>query len=276
MEKHHAVRILDDALVETVRLGIRYIPERQLPDKAVSLLDTACARVKLSQGATPPALDDTNKEIDHLNIEIKSVEREEATGTNHEDRLANLKTRKAEAEARRDSLKARLEIERKIVEKIKTAEAKLVKDREGGKDTAADLKELATLREELAKVQGESPLVYPVVDGTAIGEIVSGWTGIPIGKMVRNEVQTVLALKDRLATRVVGQDHAIDAIAQRIRTARADLADPRRPQGVFLLVGPSGVGKTESALPCRPALRRRPEHGRHQHIGVQGEYKARS
>jgi type VI secretion system protein VasG len=248
MEKHHGVRILDDALVETVRLGIRYIPERQLPDKAVSLLDTACARVKLSQGATPPALDDTNKEIDHLNIEIKSVEREEATGTNHEERLANLKTRKAEAEKRRDSLKTRLDEERKIVAKIQAAEAKLVKDREGGKDTAADLKELAALREELAKLQGESPLVYPVVDGGAISEIVAGWTGIPIGKMVHDEVKTVLGLKDRLAERVVGQDHALDAIAQRIRTARADLADPRRPQGVFLLCGPSGVGKTETAM----------------------------
>jgi len=248
MEKHHGVRILDDALVETVRLGIRYIPERQLPDKAVSLLDTACARVKLSQGATPPALDDVLKEIDHLDIEIKSVEREQATGTDHDERLAGLKQRKQESEARRDDLKKRLEEERKLVEQIRSVQGKLEKDREAGKDTAGDLKELSGLREKLAKVQGESPLVYPVVDGTAISEIVAGWTGIPIGKMVRDEVETVLSLKDRLAKRVVGQDHALEAIAQRIRTARADLADPRRPQGVFLLVGPSGVGKTETGI----------------------------
>ncbi len=248
MEKHHGVRILDDALVETVRLGIRYIPERQLPDKAVSLLDTASARVKLSQGATPPALDDLNKEIEHLAIELKSVEREQATGTDHTDRHAALTLRKQESETKRDELKVRLEEERKIVEQLKTTEAKLQKDREKGGDTAGDLKELHALREKLAKVQGESPLVYPVVDGSAIGEIVSGWTGIPIGKMVRDEVKTVLSLKQRLAERVVGQDHGLEAIAQRIRTARADLADPRRPQGVFLLCGPSGVGKTETAM----------------------------
>src|SRR5439155_5975610 len=135
MEKHHNVRILDEALGEAVRLGIRYIPERQLPDKAVSLLDTACARVKLSQGATPPALDDVLKEIDHLNIEIKSVDREQATGADHEERLAGLKQRKQESEARRDDLKKRLEEERKLVEQIRGAQAKIEKDRETGRDT---------------------------------------------------------------------------------------------------------------------------------------------
>src|SRR5262245_19939862 len=248
MEKHHAVRILDDALVETVRLGIRYIPERQLPDKAVSLLDTACARVKLSQGATPPALDDVLKEIDHLDIEIKSVEREQAIGTDHDERLAGLKQRKQETEARRDDLKKRLERERKLAVKVREMRQALEQPAEGGPPPDGLRAELAQAQAELAKVQGESPLVYPVVDGTAISEIVAGWTGIPIGKMVRDEVETVLGLKDRLGQRVVGQDHALEAIAQRIRTARADLADPRRPQGVFLLVGPSGVGKTETAL----------------------------
>ena len=248
MEKHHGVRILDDALVETVRLGIRYLPERQLPDKAVSLLDTACARVKLSQGATPPALDDCHREIEHLDIEMKAVEREQATGIDHADRLVALQPRTKDVTARRDELQIRLVEERKIVEQIRAVQTKLEKDRAAGKDTAADLEGLGKLRQELAAIQGESPLVYPVVDGTAVSEIVAGWTGIPIGKMVRNEVETVLSLGDRIGVRVVGQGHALDAIAQRIRTARADLADPRRPQGVFLLVGPSGVGKTETAM----------------------------
>jgi type VI secretion system protein VasG len=244
MEKHHAVRILDEAVSEAVRLGIRYLPERHLPDKAVSLLDTASARVKLSQGASPPAVEDVVREIEHLNIEITAVEREQAGWADHESRLAELKARKVEAEKKRDELQERLVRERDLVQAIRTALAASEKPGADGKHR----EELARLRAELSRLQGEVPLVLPVVDAVAITQIVGGWTGIPVGKMVRNEIDTLLKLKEKLAERVVGQDHALDAVAQRIQTARADLSDPRRPIGVFLLVGPSGVGKTETAM----------------------------
>jgi type VI secretion system protein VasG len=244
MEKHHGVRILDEALGEAVRLGIRYIPERQLPDKAVSLLDTACARVKLSQGATPPVVEDTVREIDHLSREIAALEREIFTGNKHDSRLQELRDFKKVAEERRDSLQARLDQERNLVAEIR----KVLAAAEAPNSDQALHDKLARLRAELERLQGENPLVYPVVDGSVIGQIVAGWTGIPIGKMVRNEIETIIHLPDRLGERVVGQDHALKAIAERIRTSRAELADPQRPVGVFLLVGPSGVGKTETAM----------------------------
>jgi type VI secretion system protein VasG len=244
MEKHHGVRILDEAVVEAVRLGIRYLPERHLPDKAVSLIDTASARVKLSQGATPPTLDDTIKEIEHLDIEINSISREQAGWEDHASRLDDLKKRKAAAEATRDSLKERLEKERKLVEQLRAALVEAEKPNADPKHR----EELAKLRTELRTLQGEQPLVMPVVDGQAISQIVGGWTGIPIGKMVRNEVETLLKIQDKMGERVVGQGHALKQIAERIQTARAELGDPRRPVGVFLLVGPSGVGKTETAM----------------------------
>lgn len=254
LEKHHKVRITDEAVTEAVRLSHRYIPERQLPDKAVSLLDTSCARVKLSQSATPPALEDCTREIEHLGTEIASVEREAQLGGDHAQRLQDLKERKERFEKTRDALKKQLDEERKLVEQIRKLQAALEQAANPGKDAKTPVlkgneqAELAKLRDELKKLQGESPLVYPVVDGDAVAEIVASWTGIPIGKMVRNEIQTVLSLADKMAERVIGQKHALEAIAQRIRTARADLVDPRRPIGVFMLVGPSGVGKTETAM----------------------------
>jgi type VI secretion system protein VasG len=244
MEKHHGVRILDEAVVEAVRLGIRYLPERHLPDKAVSLLDTASARVKLSQGATPPAVDDVVKEIEHLTIEISAVEREQAGWADHDTRLADLKAAKTTAEKKRDELNERLAKERDLVKSLREA----LTAAEKAPDDKAKRDELHRLRAELTRLQGENPLVMPVVDGGAITQIVGGWTGIPVGKMVRNEIETLLKLKDKLAERVVGQDHALHVLAERIKTARADLSDPKRPIGVFLLVGPSGVGKTETAI----------------------------
>ena len=253
LEKHHKVRILDEGVTEAVRLSHRYISERQLPDKAVSLLDTACARVKLSQSATPPTLEDCTREIEHLTAEIAAVERETTLGGDHAQRLADLKERKQTCETRRDALKKQLDEERKIVEQIRKLQITLEKAANPGKEpkpalTGNEQAELSRLRNELKKLQGETPLVYPMVDGDAVAEIVANWTGIPIGKMVRDEIQTVLTLAERMAERVIGQRHALDAISQRIRTARADLVDPRRPIGVFMLVGPSGVGKTETAM----------------------------
>jgi type VI secretion system protein VasG len=246
LEKHHKVRILDEAVVESVRLSTRYMPDRQLPDKAVSLIDTVCARVALSQSATPPALDDTRKELEHLTAEIDFLEREGRVSAGNPERVLDLKSRKDVAEARRVSLEEQLQKEKAIVAKIK--EKRDAIEKVGTNASDAEKAELATLTAELVTVQGENPLVYPVVHAGAVAQVISGLTGIPMGKMVRDEVGTVLKLADILSERVVGQKHALEAIAQRIRTARADLADPRRPQGVFLLVGPSGVGKTETAL----------------------------
>jgi type VI secretion system protein VasG len=246
LEKHHKVRILDEAVVDAVRLSTRYMPDRQLPDKAVSLLDTVCARVALSQSATPPTLDDTRKELDHLNVEIEFLEREGRVSAGNPERVVDLKERKEKAEARRVALEEQLKKEKEIVAKIQAKRDAIEKTATSASED--DKVELSKLSMELTAVQGENPLVYPVTHGGAVAQVVSGLTGIPLGKMVRDEVGTVLRLADILSERVVGQKHALEAISQRIRTARADLADPRRPQGVFLLVGPSGVGKTETAL----------------------------
>jgi type VI secretion system protein VasG len=250
LEKHHGVRILEEALADSVRLSTRYIPERQLPDKAVSLLDKVCARVSLSQSATPPMLEDTRRELEHLTAEIRYVERDTASGTDHGERFKDLTERKATADARLKALETQLEKEKKLAAKVRELRKTLEQPAGDGNGAPPDgLKaELMQAQAELAGVQGESPLVYPVVDGASVAELVSGLTGIPLGKMVRDEIQTVLDLDKRLAERVIGQDHALKAIGKRIATARADLVDPRRPFGVFLLVGPSGVGKTETAM----------------------------
>ncbi len=246
LEKHHKVRILDEAVVDAVRLSVRYMPDRQLPDKAVSLLDTVGARVALSQAATPPALDDTNRELQHLITEIDFLEREGRVSAGNPERVADLKSRKTVADSRKAVLEEQLKKEKELVGQIREKRAAIEKT--GADAPEAEKLALAELNAALVKVQGESPLVYPVVHGGAVAQVVSGLTGIPMGKMVLDAVQTVLKLADKLEERVVGQKHALEAIAQRIRTARADLADPKRPQGVFLLAGPSGVGKTETAM----------------------------
>jgi type VI secretion system protein VasG len=245
LEKHHKVRILDEAVSSAVRLSTRYMPDRQLPDKSISLLDTVCARVALSQSATPPALEDVTREIEHLKAEMEFLEREARVGPGNSERLSEIKQRSAISEENRAKLQEQLTKENDVVTKIKELRKTL---ETAAEPSPADVETLSGLTKQLATIQGETPLVYPVVDSGAVAEVLSGLTGIPLGKMVRDEVQTVLSLADRLAERVVGQKHALEAIAQRIRTARADLGDPRRPQGVFLLVGPSGVGKTETAM----------------------------
>ncbi|MCE9562683.1 MAG: type VI secretion system ATPase TssH [Planctomycetes bacterium] len=248
LEKHHKVRVMDDAITETVRLSVRYMPDRQLPDKAVSLLDTVCGRVSLSQLSTPPALEDSKREIEYLTNEISFLEREGRVSGGDPEKLADRKARKVTAEKRTAELEKQLAAEQKIVEQIHAVRDKLeaVTDAVAG-DPAASA-ELTKLTDDLAKIQGESPLVYPVVAGQAVAEVVARLTGVPLGKMVRNEIETLLNLPKHMQERVVGQDHAMEAIAERIRTARTDLSDPRRPVGVFLLVGPSGVGKTETAM----------------------------
>ncbi len=320
MEEHHNVRILDEAIVECVKLSHRYITGRQLPDKSVSVLDTACAKVAIGQGATPAPIEDATRRIQHLSSEIESLEREQVTGAAHDERLDELKAKRAQTEEELAKLNEQWEKEKDLTNQIRNIRQKLEMSRldskfaaiaangsqtsgngnqaegsNGNVETAAATaetaqagvsaetalggetsatataaaaapettqpfdkeflkSELKRLNEELKELQGENPLMQPVVNGQTVAEVISGWTGIPIGKMVADEIHAVLNLSSTLRERVLGQDHALESISQRIRTARAGLTDPKRPIGVFLLVGTSGVGKTETALALADTL----------------------
>jgi type VI secretion system protein VasG len=263
LEQHHNVRVLDEAVEEAVRLSSRYISGRQLPDKAVSVLDTACARVALGQVATPPAIEDCQRLIGRVETEIGILEREAITGRDSRERLEELARQRTEATARLSELERRWQEERRLIEELRGIRSKLeahaaapagatagVPEAEGrlsDEELARLQADLSRLGKELTAVQGETPLMQVCVDGQAVAEVVSGWTGIPVGKMVKDEIQTVLSLQGLMERRIIGQSHALEAVSQRIQTARAKLEDPRRPQAVFLLVGPSGVGKTETA-----------------------------
>jgi len=262
LEHHHQVRLLDEAVEAAVRLSHRYITGRQLPDKAVSVLDTACAQVAIGQAATPPPIEDAQRQIAHATVEIDALEREQATGADHHKRLVELAAVRTAEEQRLTQLTEQWDKERTIINQIREVRVRLEEQAKtnGGTgfppvktpDSLRD--ELARLNDELSQVQGREPLMYSCVTAQTVAEVISGWTGIPVGKMQTDEINAVLSLKEKLEGRVVGQPHALEAIAQRIRTARANLTDPRRPIGVFLLVGPSGVGKTETALALADAL----------------------
>ncbi len=250
LEKHHKVRILDEGAEAAVRLSHRYLADRQLPDKAVSVLDTACARLSLGQNAIPAALEDATRQLEDIAVQTRVLEREKATGADHAERLAALAERKAETERRVAELKQRWERERDLVTKVRAARERLEASAEKGAGGNGDAlrAELGKLAGELEALQGESPLVPVVVDANLIGQVISGWTGIPAGKMLRDEVNVTLNLERHLEARIIGQAHSLEAISRRIRTSRAGIEDPNKPVGVFLLVGPSGVGKTETAL----------------------------
>ena len=262
LEKHHNVRILDEGLVAAVKFSHRYLPDRQLPDKAVSVLDTACARLALGQSATPPAIEDATRQIDDCAVQTRILERESALGADHSEGLAALAKHKDAVESRLAELKGRWEKERDLVGKIRDVRGKLeaasgapgtqASGDGAAVQTATDASalrvELAALNTELEQLQGETPLMRVCVDSQIVGEVVAAWTGIPIGKMLRDEMQSVLSLESTLGKRVIGQNHALDMLSERIRTSKAGLEDPGKPIGVFLLVGPSGVGKTETAL----------------------------
>jgi type VI secretion system protein VasG len=257
LENHHKVRILDEAVEGAVRLSHRYITGRQLPDKAVSVLDTACARVAIGLGATPPVIEDAQRRITQIGVELGTLGREEITGTDHHKRIDELNTARALDEDRLKQLKEQWDKEREIIDQVRDARTKLETQAGSNGDSAAlqPLRDgLANLNLKLTEVQGHEPLMQVCVTAQTVAEVISGWTGIPVGKMQTDEINAVLALKDRLGERVVGQPHALEAISQRIRTARANLTDPSRPIGVFLLVGPSGVGKTETALALADTL----------------------
>ena len=286
LERHHNLKILDEAIEDAVRLSRRYITGRQLPDKAVSILDTASARVAIGHGATPPAIEDTRRQIDQYALRIELLKREEATGANHGEVIRELTDNMSQAEARLVELEKRWEEERGLVEQIREIRAQLEEfatqnGRPGedtsratadagfatsaadgsaavataeappklGSDQASQLRsQLGQLTSQLRQLQGEQPLMQVCVDSQTVAEVISGWTGIPVGKMLTDEIRMISTLKERMEDRIIGQSHALEAISRRIQTARANLVDPRRPIGVFMLVGPSGVGKTETAL----------------------------
>ncbi len=243
MEKHFGVRVYDDAISEAVRLSHRYISGRQLPDKAISVLDTACAKVALGQNATPALIENTARQIERVDAQIAALEREQSGGIQHGARLASLRAQRFAATEQQSKQQRQWEAEQHLCTEIKRLRTQL----EGGNGNSAS-GALQDLIGELRDLQGETPLVPVQVDGQVVADIVSGWTGIPLGRMVKDEIKTAMALQDMLAERILGQDHAIAAIAQRVRTSRANLDDPNKPKGVFLFVGPSGVGKTETAL----------------------------
>jgi type VI secretion system protein VasG len=314
LENHHNVRILDEAVRDSVRLSMRYITGRQLPDKSVSLLDTACARVAIGQAATPPQIEDCRRRVDQIKLAIEIYEREEAVGADYGEELAELRIELEQLEQELAALEERWEKERELVNRIRDIRDQLegrngkakangaapAGDAASGKAGAAnggiggagsgsgdgggaggggvatqervetkteveagpagaagaasdasvdELKaQLRELNQELEVMQGESPLMQVCVDSRTVAEVVSAWTGIPVGRMVSDEINIVLNLRDHLEKRIVGQSHALEAIAQRIRTSRAKLSDPRKPIGVFFMVGTSGVGKTETAI----------------------------
>ena len=247
LEAHHGVRVLDEAVQEAVRLSARYIPARQLPDKGVSLLDTACARVAMSQAAVPAPIEDRRRRLSLIETELGALARESAAGTDHAARRGALEEEQARLGDELSALDARWAEERALVSRLRALRERVEQDA-AGPEAGASQHELADAAAALRAMQGEEPLVHPVVDAQAVAEVVATWTGIPLGRMVSDEIRTVLTLKERLEERVVGQPHALGAIAQAIRTNRAGLADPRKPVGVFLMVGTSGVGKTETAL----------------------------
>ncbi len=272
MEKHHQVQILDEALEAAVRLSHRYIPARQLPDKSVSLIDTACARVAVSLHATPAEVDDSRKRIDALNVEMDIIRREGAIGIEVSARAHETEIALAAEKERLAGLEQRWNDERALVDELLSLRAQL---RDGAQpvegtgskletaaaEPAANESERAALKEQLQAVQakltalqGETPLILPTVDYQAVAAVVGDWTGIPVGRMAKNEMETILNIASTLSQRVIGQDHAMEMIAKRIQTSRAGLDNPNKPIGVFMLAGTSGVGKTETALALAEAL----------------------
>jgi type VI secretion system protein VasG len=264
LEKHHRVQILDEALEAAVRLSRRYIPARQLPDKSVSLLDTACARVAISQHAVPPEVDDGRRRIEALETELQIIAREKAIGIETEIREKDAGEKLETERGRLRTLEQRWTSEKELVDRLLKIRAELRGDGGTVEKPAAEsaaspdrtklLAELRELQAKLTILQGEAPLILPTVDQQAIATVVQDWTGIPVGRMVKDEIQTVLNLAELLGRRVVGQDHAMKMIAKRIETSRAGLDNPSKPIGVFMLCGPSGIGKTETALALAEAL----------------------
>jgi len=251
LEKHHNVMITDDALSDTVSLSHRYISGRQLPDKAVSVLDTACARVAIGLTTSPPAVEEATRQIAHIEREMKTLQKETLMGRDHAERLEFLEKEKEATRSRLDDLNRKWQEEMEIAQKIVGIRQEIqdIYEKEPESKGLSEKQEaLRGFEKQLLEKQGDSPLVQVAVDSQTISEVISGWTGIPTGRMQADEIETVLNMEKLLGERIIGQDHALGAIAQMIQTSQAGIEDPSKPTAVFLFVGPSGVGKTETAL----------------------------
>jgi type VI secretion system protein VasG len=252
LEKHHQVRILDEAIRDAVRLSHRYISDRYLPDKAISVLDTACARVAIAQNSTPPALEATLHRITRRQKESELLQREQDAGNSHQQRLQHLTTELTQLDELKNQLDSRWQAELTAVKQLREIEERLTTAAQSTTlkpEAISTLQtELATAKQQLETLQTPEPMIPIHVDSRLVATVISGWTGIPLGKMVTNEITTILNIEAKMAERLVGQDQALEMVARRIQTSRASLDDPKKPMGVFLLVGPSGVGKTETAL----------------------------
>ena len=256
LEKHHHVIILDEAIQAAVKLSHRYIPARQLPDKAVGLIDTACARVAVSQHAVPGSIEYLRKQSEALKLEQENLEREKKLSFDAKERMVLISKELTEIEGRLKKLEERWKAETDLVVELLSVREKIMRA-----DSETDTKEknkLATQQKKLVAklkaLQGIQPLVMPLVDSRTIADVVADWTGIPVGKMMKDEVEAVLQLADTLNQRIIGQRHGLEAIASRVQTSRANLDNPNKPIGVFMLAGPSGVGKTETALALADTL----------------------
>ncbi|AZZ75713.1 ClpV1 family T6SS ATPase [Pseudomonas sp. RU47] len=264
LEQHHGVQVLDAAIHEAVKLSHRYISGRQLPDKAISVLDTACARVALGQHDVPPPLESLRHRQQSLKEEVDRLRREQATGLDHRERITLLESEsKTNVQAIRE-LETRWGEERVAVRELLDTRRELLTLSERADsdkpDEATDSRidhlaaELLRLEAGLDAIRQDDPLVPEQVDTKTVAAVIAGWTGIPVGKMLADEAHAVRTLGQRMGQRVMGQSTALNTIAQRLQAYRAGLTDPQKPVGVFLLVGPTGVGKTETAYALADAL----------------------
>lgn len=248
LEAHHQVVVLEEALKSAVTLSMRYIPARQLPDKAVSVLDTACARVRMSQTAKPADLEDIDSQISLLEQEIARLNREQLADATQQSALLELKQQLAVHQEQAQVLTKRWQAEQALIDQLTQYREQLYREQANSEQQEAIRKQMQTTREQLQALQGEQPLLYEYVDSQAVAQVIAEWTGIPVGRMLRDEINEALSLQEQLQQRIRGQAPAIAQIAKALTVSRAELHDPRKPRGIFLLAGSSGVGKTETAL----------------------------
>ena len=258
-ENHHQVRIKDEAIIAAVELSNRYITDRFLPDKAIDLMDEAAAKLRMERDSLPEELDEIERRLKQLEIEREAIKREK-----DEAKLAQLNKEIAELKEQETSYKAKWQSEKELVNKIQQNKKEIEQlkfeadkaEREGDYGKVAEIRygklqslenEIKSIQEDLKKKQGDNAMIKEEVTAEDIADVVSRWTGIPVSKMLQSERDKLLHLEDELHKRVIGQDEAIEAVADAVRRSRAGLQDPKRPIGSFIFLGTTGVGKTELA-----------------------------